>query len=281
MGDVVLGILAVLIGLLFCFRGYLAMRLVIPVWGAFAGFMLGAGLVASFADEGFLASALGWLVGAGVAVLFALLAYLYYEVSVLLAMAAIGFAIGTSVMVALGVTWSWLIVLVGVLLAGGSPGVAHAFQRVFTARTPAEVVTNGATGSVSVELADGRTYAEKGNLNFAGSTVDGATGTVQMRGELPNPSGELLPGQYLRVRVIAGTEQAIVVPQTAVMQNETGRFVWLAGADGKAAPRNIRAAQWLGEGWVVREGLKAGDTVILDNLSRLRPGVPVQVKKAG
>ena len=116
MGDVVLGILAVLIGLLFCFRGYLAMRLVIPVWGAFAGFMLGAGLVASFADEGFLASALGWLVGAGVAVLFALLAYLYYEVSVLVAMAAIGFAIGTSVMVALGVTWSWLIVLVGVAL---------------------------------------------------------------------------------------------------------------------------------------------------------------------
>jgi hypothetical protein len=114
VGDVVLGILAVLIGLLFCFRGYLAMRLVIPVWGAFAGFMLGAGLVASFADEGFLASALGWLVGAGVAVLFALLAYLYYEVSVLLAMAAIGFAIGASVMVALGVTWSWLIVLVGV-----------------------------------------------------------------------------------------------------------------------------------------------------------------------
>jgi hypothetical protein len=100
VGDVVLGILAVLIGLLFCFRGYLAMRLVIPVWGAFAGFMLGAGLVASFADEGFLASALGWLVGAGV--------------SVLLAMAAIGFAIGASVMVALGVTWSWLIVLVGV-----------------------------------------------------------------------------------------------------------------------------------------------------------------------
>lgn len=134
---------------------------------------------------------------------------------------------------------------------------------------------------VKVELADGRTYGETGRLNFAGSTVDGATGTVQMRGELPNPKGELLPGQYLRVRVIAGTEQAIVVPQTAVMQNETGRFVWVAGPDGKAAPRNIRAGQWLGEGWVVHEGLKAGDTVIVDNLSRLRPGVAVQVKKAG
>ena len=134
---------------------------------------------------------------------------------------------------------------------------------------------------IAVELADGRTYAEKGRLNFAGSTVDGTTGTVQMRAELPNPQGELLPGQYLRVRVIAGTEQAIVVPQTAVMQNETGRFVWIAGADGKAAPRSIRAGQWLGEGWVVHEGLQAGDTVIVDNLARLRPGVPIQVKKAG
>ena len=85
----------------------------------------------------------------------------------------------------------------------------------------------------------------------------------------------------MRVRVVAGTEQAIVVPQTAVLQNETGRFVWIAGSDGKALPRNIRAGAWLGGDWVVLEGLKAGDVVILDNLARLRPGAPVQVKKAG
>jgi hypothetical protein len=113
MGDIVLGILAILVGLLFCFRGYLAMRVAIPIWGAFAGFMLGAGFVASFSDEGFLASVLAWAVGAGVALVFGLFAYLYYEVSVVLAMSAIGFALGTSLMVALGVTWSWLIVLVG------------------------------------------------------------------------------------------------------------------------------------------------------------------------
>jgi membrane fusion protein, multidrug efflux system len=134
---------------------------------------------------------------------------------------------------------------------------------------------------VSIELADGKPYAATGKLNFAGSTVDGATGTVQMRAELPNPQHRLLPGQYVRVRVAAGTHQAIVVPQTAVMQNETGRFVWLAGGDGKAVARNIRAGQWLGEDWVVLDGLKAGDTVIVDNLARLRPGTPVQVKKAG
>jgi hypothetical protein len=114
MEEVVVGILAILIGALFCFRGYLAMRMIIPVWGAFAGFMLGAGLVASFAGETFLASALAWLVGFGVAVVFGALAYLYYEVSVFLAMASIGFALGTGAMVALGVTWSWLIILMGV-----------------------------------------------------------------------------------------------------------------------------------------------------------------------
>jgi membrane fusion protein (multidrug efflux system) len=134
---------------------------------------------------------------------------------------------------------------------------------------------------VGVELTDGKAYPAKGQVNFAGSTVDAATGTVQMRAELPNPGHQLLAGQYVRVRVVAGTQQAIVVPQTAVLQNDTGRFVWVAGGDGKALPRNIRAGQWLGDNWVVLEGLKAGDVVIVDNLARLRPGTPVQVKKAG
>ena len=89
---------------------------------------------------------------------------------------------------------------------------------------------------VNLELADGKEYPQVGKLNFAGSTVDAATGTVQMRAELPNPKLELLPGQYVRVQVQAGTQQAFVVPQTAVAQNETGRFVWVL-ADGKAAPR--------------------------------------------
>jgi membrane fusion protein (multidrug efflux system) len=141
--------------------------------------------------------------------------------------------------------------------------------------------SNGKAIEVEVELADGKPYASRGRLNFAGSTVDGNTGTVQMRAELPNPRRELLPGQYVRVRVIAGTQQAIVVPQTAVQQNETGRFVWVAGGDGKAVPRSIRAGQWIGEDWVVLDGLKAGDTVIVDNLARLRPGTPVQARKAG
>ncbi len=118
MEDVVVGLLAIVAGVVFCFRGYLTMRVVVPIWGALAGFMFGAGLVSSFGSDGFLRSVLGWIVGVVVAVVFALLAYTYYEVSVLIAMAAIGFALGTTVMVAIGVSWTWLIVLAG--LAAGT-----------------------------------------------------------------------------------------------------------------------------------------------------------------
>jgi membrane fusion protein (multidrug efflux system) len=133
---------------------------------------------------------------------------------------------------------------------------------------------------VKVELADGSAYPQSGKLNFSGSTVDAATGTVQMRAELPNAKLVLLPGQYVRVRVVAGTQQAIVVPQTAVGQSEAGRYVWVI-ENQKAIQRQIRAGNWLGTDWVVLDGLKAGDQVIVDNLVRLRPGAPVQVKKAG
>ena len=116
MNDVILGVLAILVGTVFCFRGYFAMRIIIPIWGAFAGFVLGAGLVSTGGDE-FLSTVLSWVVGLGVAVVFGLIAYLYYQVAVFLGMTAIGFILGTTVMAALGVTWSWLIILVGVITA--------------------------------------------------------------------------------------------------------------------------------------------------------------------
>lgn len=117
MQDVIVGLLALAVGALFCFRGYLALRVVIPVWGAFAGFVLGAGLVDSITGDGFLGTALGWGVGFAVAIVFSLIAYLYYEIAVIIGMSAIGFTLGSAVMVAIGVTWSWVIVLVGVATA--------------------------------------------------------------------------------------------------------------------------------------------------------------------
>lgn len=117
MNDVVLGLLTIVIGALFAFRGYLTMRIVIPIWGALAGFTLGASAVGATTSDGFLGSAASWIVGILVAMLFAAIAYLYYEVSIVLAMGGIGFMLGSSLMVALNVTWGWVIVFVGVVVA--------------------------------------------------------------------------------------------------------------------------------------------------------------------
>lgn len=148
MEDVLLGLLAIGVGSLFCFRGYLTMRLVIPAWGAFSGFLFGAGLVDRWTGDGFLAGVLAWLVGLGVAVLFGLLAYTYVEVAVVLAMAAVGFVLGAGLMVALDVRWSWTVVLVGML-----SGVALAVVAV-VGRLPMILLTvltalGGATTTVA------------------------------------------------------------------------------------------------------------------------------------
>ena len=112
--DIAFGVVLLLVGAAFCFQGYLALRLLIPVWGALTGFSVGAGIVAAINDERFLATALGWIVGLVLAVLFALVAYLYYAVSVVIAMGAIGFLLGTSAMYAFDVRWQWLVVVVGI-----------------------------------------------------------------------------------------------------------------------------------------------------------------------
>jgi hypothetical protein len=113
--DVIFALLVILAGGLFCFFGYLAFRIIIPIWGAVVGFSLGAGLIAAATDEGFLRTGLAWIVAIGLALLFALLAYLFYWVAVVLAMGSIGFALGTALMGALGVDWNWVVILVGVL----------------------------------------------------------------------------------------------------------------------------------------------------------------------
>jgi len=129
--------------------------------------------------------------------------------------------------------------------------------------------------TVELVLADGTTYGDRGHLNFAGSTVDQSLGTVQLRAEFQNPKLAILPGQFATVRLDAGTQQVITVPQTAVLQGTQGRFVWTIGADGKAMQRDVEVGDWVGQDWIIRKGLKDGDTVILDNLMKLNPGVAV------
>lgn len=115
MDNIVVGVVAVLVGALLCFRGYVTMRLIISLFGAFVGFLLGAGLVAGVTDSGFGQLALSWLVGIVGAVLFGVLAYFSYQLAVIIGMASIGFTIGTSVMAALGVGSQVATVGVGVI----------------------------------------------------------------------------------------------------------------------------------------------------------------------
>lgn len=160
MKDTSVGVVTVVVGALFCFRGYLAMRIVIPVWGAFAGFLLGAGSVEAISGDGFLHTTVGWLVGLALALVFFLIAYTYYEVSVVLAMTAVGFSVGAALMGALGVRWQWVIVVVGVavgvLLAWLAivSNLPMGLLTVLTALAGATTVITGAmlvTGKINVD----------------------------------------------------------------------------------------------------------------------------------
>jgi membrane fusion protein, multidrug efflux system len=128
---------------------------------------------------------------------------------------------------------------------------------------------------------EGTIAADNGRLNFTGSTVDPKMGTVQLRAEFPNPSLKWRPGQFVKVQILAGEQEAFLVPQAAVVQTEQAKLVWVVDAEGKANMRPIQTANWIGSNWVVTSGLKPGDPVIVDNLIKLRPGAPVQPHAPG
>jgi membrane fusion protein (multidrug efflux system) len=106
-------------------------------------------------------------------------------------------------------------------------------------------------------------------------------GTVQLRAEFLNPVLRWLPGQFAKVQILAGEQEAFLVPQAAVVQTEQAKLVWVVDADGKANMRPVQTANWIGSNWVVTSGLKPGDAVIIDNLMKLRPGAPVQPHAPG
>lgn len=145
-----------------------------------------------------------------------------------------------------------------------------------SAKLPGGVLKPGMVSAVELILADGTTYAQTGKINFLSSTIDTTLGTQQLRAEFTNPDGQLLPGQFVRVRLLTGLRDNVyLVPQAAVIQSEQGNLLMLADADNKVAPRPVQTAEWRGKDWVVTGGLQPGDKVIVDNLMKLRPGAPV------
>ncbi len=131
---------------------------------------------------------------------------------------------------------------------------------------------------VSVVLDDGTELARKGKLLFSDVTVDPTSGQVALRAEVPNPDSQLLPGQYVRVRLSqAELPAAILVPQQAVTRGTNGDTVVVVGADGKPAPRPIRIGSQQGSSWVVLDGLKPGEQVVVDGFQKMMvPGAPVK-----
>ncbi|WP_066560970.1 efflux RND transporter periplasmic adaptor subunit [Croceicoccus bisphenolivorans] len=130
---------------------------------------------------------------------------------------------------------------------------------------------------VRLILADGRDYAVPGYIDFLAYSVDEATGTVEVRAEFPNPNGILLPGEFVRAKIYAGKiAKGIAVPQSAVSVAQNGGTVFVVDSDGNAAIRPVDLGVMTEGKWVIRSGLKEGDQVIVSNLQKLRPGMPVK-----
>ena len=144
------------------------------------------------------------------------------------------------------------------------------------AKFPGGRVSAKDVNGVQLVQANGAIYGKPGKLNFLASNIDTTLGTQALRAEFSNPDSQLLPGQFVRIRLLTGERDGVfLVPQSAVLQTEQGALLMLAGADNKVAPRPVQAGEWLGKDWVILGGLKAGDKVIVDNLMKLRPGALV------
>ncbi len=135
----------------------------------------------------------------------------------------------------------------------------------------------GDTVAVSVVLEDGSVLPQAGRLLFSDLSVDATTGQVTLRAELPNADGQLLPGQYVRVRLAqAELPGGVLLPQQAVTRTQQGDSVLVVGEGNKPGPRPVKIRQGQNGQWVVTEGLKAGDRVIVDGFQKMFvPGAPV------
>ncbi|TKA16656.1 efflux RND transporter periplasmic adaptor subunit [Xanthomonas euvesicatoria] len=131
---------------------------------------------------------------------------------------------------------------------------------------------------VTLQLEDGSTYAHSGTLEVVDAAVDTATGTVKLRAVVPNPERVLLPGMYVTAKFsMAVDEQAILVPQQAISRNSKGQAVaMVVGSDNKVAQRVLTTGDAIGDKWVVRQGLKAGDKVIVQGLQKASVGAEVR-----
>lgn len=126
---------------------------------------------------------------------------------------------------------------------------------------------------VTLELEDGSDYAQPGKLLFSDVSVDESSGSVSMRAEFPNPKRTLLPGMYVRARLEQGVdEQAITVPQQAVVRSAEGSSVMIVESDNKVRSQPVKAEEAQGNAWVISSGLKGGERIIVEGFQKTKPG---------
>ncbi|BBD97307.1 efflux RND transporter periplasmic adaptor subunit [Sphingobium amiense] len=131
---------------------------------------------------------------------------------------------------------------------------------------------------IQLLLPNGSVYPVEGRLQFTEVTVDQASGAVTLRASFPNPDGLLLPGMYVRARLIEGQRlQAILAPQQGISRDPRGRATaMVVGKDNKVEMRQVEVDRTLGDKWIVTRGLKSGDRLIVEGLLNLRPGTVVR-----
>ncbi|EQA1585906.1 efflux RND transporter periplasmic adaptor subunit [Enterobacter hormaechei] len=135
----------------------------------------------------------------------------------------------------------------------------------------------GDTSSVELLMENGQPYPLKGTLQFSDVTVDESTGSITLRALFPNPQHMLLPGMFVRARIDEGTlPDAILVPQQGVTRTPRGdATVLVVNEKNQVESRTVVAPQAIGDRWLITEGLKNGDRVIISGLQKVRPGVTV------
>lgn len=141
-------------------------------------------------------------------------------------------------------------------------------------------LTRDGKARVQLILEDGSTYPVEGTLLFTDVTVDQTTGSQVIRAVFPNPQGLLLPGMFVRAKLVQGTVQnAFLVPQQALGRDEHGNpMVMVVGADNKVAPRPVKTNGTSAASWIVTDGLREGDRVIVEGGMMLQPGMPVSAQ---
>jgi membrane fusion protein (multidrug efflux system) len=147
-------------------------------------------------------------------------------------------------------------------------------EQMRTAQTSGNItLADPNKAAVQITLPDGSAYGEPGVLDFSDTSVNPATGAVNLRAKIPNPKHALLPGMYVTLKAELGQQHKVfLIPQAAVQRDTTGAYVMTVGGDGKVARKDVAVGDMSGGNWVVTGGLNGGDQIVVSGLQKIKDG---------